>query len=157
MKRTIVLASHHRLAEGLKDTLNFISGGGQDIVTLAAYLDNQPVEKQVDEVMTAFPADRDVVVLTDMTAGSVNQKFFKYRTRPHTHIISGMNLPLALGVAMEPADQYISDARIDALIQEAKDAIVNVNEIQVEEDDDDELNTMVEKKRCLSGLSEKLQ
>lgn len=49
-----------------------------------------------------------------------------------------MNLPLALGVAMEPADQYISDARIDALIQEAKDAIVNVNEIQVEEDDDDE-------------------
>ena len=138
MKRTIVLASHHRLAEGLKDTLNFISGGGPDIVTLAAYLDNQPVEKQVDEVMTAFPADRDVVVLTDMTAGSVNQKFFKYRTRPHTHIISGMNLPLALGVAMEPADQYISDARIDALIQEAKDAIVNVNEIQVEEDDDDE-------------------
>ena len=132
MKRTIVLASHHRLAEGLKDTLDFISGGGQDIVTLAAYLDNQPVEKQVDEVMTAFSADRDVVVLTDMTAGSVNQKFFKYRTRPHTHIISGMNLPLALGVAMEP------DARIDALIQEAKDAIVNVNEIQVEEDDDDE-------------------
>ena len=43
MKRTIVLASHHRLAEGLKDTLDFISGGGQDIVTLAAYLDNQPV------------------------------------------------------------------------------------------------------------------
>ena len=30
MKRTIVLASHHRLAEGLKDTLDFISGGGQD-------------------------------------------------------------------------------------------------------------------------------
>lgn len=49
-----------------------------------------------------------------------------------------MNLPLALGVTMEPTDQYISDSRIDALIQEAKNAIVNVNEIQVEADDDDE-------------------
>ena len=88
--------------------------------------------------MAALPADRDVIVLTDMTAGSVNQKFFRYRTRPHTHIISGMNLPLALGVTMEPTDQYISDSRIDALIQEAKNAIVNVNEIQVEADDDDE-------------------
>ncbi|KRM71352.1 PTS sugar transporter subunit IIA [Lacticaseibacillus brantae] len=138
MERTIVLASHHRLAEGLKDTLDFISGGGQDIVTVAAYLDNQPVGDQVDAVMTAFPDDRDVVVLTDMTAGSVNQKFFNYRTRAHTHIISGMNLPLALGIAMEPTDQYITDSRIDALIQQAKEAIVNVNAIQVEADDDDE-------------------
>ena len=119
MERTIVLASHHRLADGLKDTLEFISGGSQDVVAMAAYLDNQPVEKQVDTLMAALPADRD-------------------RTRPHTHIISGMNLPLALGVTMEPTDQYISDSRIDALIQEAKNAIVNVNEIQVEADDDDE-------------------
>ncbi|MDU1358459.1 MAG: hypothetical protein E6932_26980 [Citrobacter freundii] len=138
MERTIVLASHHRLADGLKDTLEFISGGSQDVVAMAAYLDNQPVEKQVDTLMAALPADRDVIVLTDITAGSVNQKFFRYRTRPHTHIISGMNLPLALGVTMEPTDQYISDSRIDALIQEAKNAIVNVNEIQVEADDDDE-------------------
>ncbi|ARY90621.1 MULTISPECIES: PTS sugar transporter subunit IIA [Lacticaseibacillus] len=138
MERTIVLASHHRLAEGLKDTLNFISGGGQDIVSMAAYLDNQPVENQVDALMASFPADRDVIVLTDMMAGSVNQKFFKYRTRPHTHIISGMNLPLALGIAMAPTNEYVSDDQINDLIQEAKNAIVNVNTLQVEADDDDE-------------------
>ena len=135
MERTIVLASHHRLAEGLKDTLNFISGGGQDIVSMAAYLDNQPVENQVDALMASFPADRDVIVLTDMMAGSVNQKFFKYRTRPHTHIISGMNLPLALGIAMAPTNEYVSDDQINDLIQEAKNAIVNVNTLQVEADE----------------------
>lgn len=138
MERTIVLASHHRLAEGLKDTLDFISGGGQDIVAMAAYLDNQPVEDQVDSLMASFPAERDVIVLTDMMAGSVNQKFFKYRTRPHTHIISGMNLHLALGIAMAPTNEYVSDAQIDDLIQEAKNAIVNINTLQVEADDDDE-------------------
>ncbi|HAJ55847.1 MAG TPA: PTS N-acetylglucosamine transporter subunit IIBC, partial [Lactobacillus sp.] len=116
----MVLASHHRLAEGLKDTLNFISGGGQDIVSMAAYLDNQPVENQVDALMASFTTDRDVIVLTDMMAGSVNQKFFKYRTRPHTHIISGMNLPLALGIAMAPTNEYVSDDQINDLIQEAK-------------------------------------
>lgn len=138
MERTIVLASHHRLAEGLKDTLDFISGGGQDIVAMAAYLDNQPVENQVDSLMASLPADRDVIVLTDMMAGSVNQKFFKYRTRPHTHIISGMNVPLALGIAMAPTNEYVSDGQINDLIQEAKNAIVNVNTLQVEADDDDE-------------------
>ncbi len=40
--------------------------------------------------------------MTDLMVGSVNQKFFKYRTRPHTHIVSGMNLPLAFQIAMEP-------------------------------------------------------
>ncbi|MED7654791.1 UNVERIFIED_CONTAM: PTS N-acetylglucosamine transporter subunit IIBC, partial [Lacticaseibacillus paracasei] len=63
---------------------------------------------------------------------------FRKRTSLQTPVIRGMNLQLGMGVAMETADQYIRDARIDALIQEAKDAIVNDNEIQVEEDYDDE-------------------
>jgi PTS system mannose-specific IIA component len=49
-----------------------------------------------------------------------------------------MNLPLALGIAMAPTNEYVSDDQINDLIQEAKNAIVNVNTLQVEADDDDE-------------------
>lgn len=45
VKRILVIASHHRMAEGLKQTLEFVSGGGQETVALSAYVDNCPVEK----------------------------------------------------------------------------------------------------------------
>jgi len=46
MERKIVLASHHRLAAGLKDTLDFITNGMADVIALTAYLDNQPVKNR---------------------------------------------------------------------------------------------------------------
>ena len=75
MKRILVTASHERMAEGLKDTLNFVSGGVQETVALAAYVDNRPVNEAVDELMNGFDPEDEVVVLTDLTAGSVNQQF----------------------------------------------------------------------------------
>jgi len=138
MTRKIILASHHKLATGLADTLNFISNNASDVTDLAAYMDNQPVDKQVKELMDSISDDTEVIILTDMLAGSVNQQFFNYRERPHTHIISGMNLPLALAIALEPQDKEITSGRMEELVKEAKDAIVYVNEMKVEVDDDDE-------------------
>lgn len=85
MKRILIIASHEKMADGMKDTLNFISGGIQETIALSAYVDNRPVEEAVDEVMDGFEGEDEVVVLTDLMVGSVNQKFFKYRTRPHTY------------------------------------------------------------------------
>ncbi|WP_119325567.1 PTS N-acetylglucosamine transporter subunit IIBC [Companilactobacillus musae] len=138
MARKIILASHHKLATGLADTLNFISNNAADVTDLSAYMDNQPVDKQVKELMSGISDDTEVIILTDMLAGSVNQQFFNYRNRPHTHIISGMNLPLALAIALEPQDHEITSDRMEELVKEAKDAIVYVNEMKVEVDDDDE-------------------
>ena len=57
MKRILVTASHHKMADGLKDTLNFVSGGVQETIALSAYLDNQPVEEAVDELMKGFAVE----------------------------------------------------------------------------------------------------
>ncbi|WP_125565250.1 PTS sugar transporter subunit IIA [Companilactobacillus insicii] len=137
MKRKIILASHHKLADGMADTLNFITGGLVELSVLSAYMDNDPIEDKISKMMDES-SDTEIVVLTDMTAGSVNQKFFSYRTRPHTHIISGMNLPLALSISMEPSDKYLTQERVEKLISQAKESIVYVNTMQVEVDDDDE-------------------
>ncbi|MBP5843408.1 PTS N-acetylglucosamine transporter subunit IIBC [Lactiplantibacillus plantarum] len=138
MKRKIILASHHQFASGLADTVNFIFNNAADIVALTAYMDNQPVEQQVKSLMASIPAEVEVVILTDMLAGSVNQQFFNYRMRPHTQIISGMNLPLALAIALEPTDHELTDQRVCDLITQAQESIVSVNQMSVEMDDDDE-------------------
>ncbi len=138
MKRVLVIASHHNMAKGLKDTLEFVSGGVQETIALAAYVDNRPIEEAIAELMNQFETEDEVVVLTDMTYGSVNQQFFKYRNRPHTHIVSGMNLPLAVQVATESQDDYISLERMREMVEASKNEIKYVNDIVDDGDEEDE-------------------
>lgn len=79
MKRVLVTASHYKMADGLKETLEFVSGGVQETIALSAYVDNQPIEQAVTDLMNQFEADDEVIVLTDLTSGSVNQQFFQYK------------------------------------------------------------------------------
>ena len=138
MKRILVTASHHRMAEGLKDTLAFVSGGAQETIALSAYVDNQPIEEAVETLMNGFADEDEVVILTDLTSGSVNQQFFKYRNRPHTHIISGMNLPLAFQIAMEDQDDYISTERMREIVEESKNEMKYVNDIAADDGDEED-------------------
>lgn len=131
-------ASHHRMADGLKDTLEFISGGIQETIALSAYVDNRPAEDAVEELMNGFAEEEEVIVLTDLTSGSVNQQFFKYRSRPHTHIVSGMNLPLAFQIAMEPKGEYITTERMREIVEESRQELRYINEIADDGDEEDE-------------------
>ncbi len=45
--RKIILASHHLMAEGLKDTLQYIGSSLDHIEAVCAYMDNIPVEQQL--------------------------------------------------------------------------------------------------------------
>ncbi|MFT8424856.1 MAG: PTS N-acetylglucosamine transporter subunit IIBC [Liquorilactobacillus sp.] len=139
MERKIVLASHHRFADGLRDTVEFITGGlsKKRIITLTAYLDNTPIEENVEKLMEDFPNTTEVIVLTDMMAGSVNQTFFSYRSREHTHIVSGMNLPLTLAFVMESQEDYLTNKRVREIVAEAQRSVVYINDIRIGDDDDE--------------------
>ena len=138
MKRVLVLASHHRMADGLKDSLLFVSSSEVEVVALSAYVDNQPIDDTVKSLMEGFAPEDEVIILTDMTSGSVNQKFFPYVSRPHTHLVSGMNLPLAFTIAMEDADDYISAERMREIVEESRAEMKYVNDLASEGDDEDE-------------------
>lgn len=76
MKRILIIASHEKMADGMKDTLNFISRGIQETIALSAYVDNRPVEEAVDEVMDGFEGEDEVVVLTDFNGRKCKSKVF---------------------------------------------------------------------------------
>ena len=60
MERILVTASHHKMAEGLKQTLEFVSGGGQKTVALSAYVDNSPVEETIKGLMDGFDPEDEM-------------------------------------------------------------------------------------------------
>ena len=138
MERHYIIASHESMADGISKTLKFIIGNQPNITVLTAYVDNQPIEATVKKMFDKIPAGDEVIVFTDLLAGSVNQKFFPYTKREHTHIITGMNLPILMSLFMEPKDKYISADRIRHLIKEAQEQIQYVNDFSAEDDDDDE-------------------
>ena len=69
-------------------------------------------DEQIEQIFNEISVEDEVVILTDLLAGSVNQKFVPYSSRPHTHLVAGMNLPLAMAFSMEPCHEYMSSDRI---------------------------------------------
>ena len=63
--RHVIIASHHRFAEGLADTLEFI-GGVENMRAVCAYVDETPLEEQVAAAFASVAPDDEVLVLTDI-------------------------------------------------------------------------------------------
>lgn len=135
--RNIVIASHDRLAQGLADTLRFVTGLDSARV-LCAFVD--PAEDDpavaVARLMGDLDPDEETFVFTDMLGGSVMQRFFPYMGE-RVHLICGMNLPLVLEVALAGPEPF-SPERVDELVAGARDAIVYVNGLEANGLDEDE-------------------
>ncbi len=132
--RHVVLASHHRFAQGLADTLEFL-GAKCDFRVICAYVDERPLEPQVAAVFEQFGPEDEVLVLTDILAGSVNQKFMPY-VGPNIFVVAGVNVVLAMELCLAPAP--LTAEGIEEAIAMAGASIKLINTLTVEDDEDDE-------------------
>jgi PTS system mannose-specific IIA component len=134
--RRFVIASHHLMASGLKDTLEFLTSR-TGIIDISAYMDDSNLEERIQTIFEGFSEDDEVVMMTDMLGGSVNQKLFPYMTE-HRHLISGINLPCALSLILQPDDAEMSMEQVSRIVEEAKNHLIYVNQHEDLEDPDDE-------------------
>ncbi len=132
--RHVVLASHHRFAQGLADVLEFL-GVKCDFHVICAYVDETPLEPQIEAVFEQFAPEDEVLVLTDILVGSVNQKFLPY-ANDHVFVVAGVNVVLAMELCLAPAP--LTAAGIEASIAMAGQSIKLINTIQIDDDEDDE-------------------
>lgn len=132
--RHIVIASHGRFAAGMKDTLEFV-GGDLGIVDICAYIDDVALETQIERVFSGFSPEDEVLVLTDMMQGSVNQAFQGYMG-DRCFLISGINIPCALELAL--SSEPLTKERIEGVIERAREQLVFVNDAALNIEDGDE-------------------
>ena len=134
--RHIVLASHHRMASGLADTMAFVAGV-PNIHSIDAYVDeSEDIEAKISELMVSFGADDEVIIFTDMLGGSVTQRFAPYMGE-RVHLICGMNLPLVLEIALGHPDP-LEPEEIRDVMASARESLIYVNEHSTTDLDDDE-------------------
>lgn len=138
MKRRFLIATHSTLAEGFTNALKFFAGDEIDVTYINAYIDGKPIDEKINSFFSTLNDQDELIVLTDLLAGSVNQNLYKYISREHTHILTGINLALALSLVLESANDYLTKERINQLVNSSRENIVYMNEFQAEVDDDDE-------------------
>ena len=74
-----IFASHYRMADGLKETIEFLTSVKKNVYAVSAYVtENYNIEEEIKKIFDNFTEEDKVVVMTDMLAGSVNQKFIPY-------------------------------------------------------------------------------
>lgn len=139
--RRFIFASHHYLAYGLKDTVDFLTNKAKKIYDINAYVEDtgKDLEIIIQELFDTFHQDDEVIILTDLMGGSVYQKFYPYMN-DHVHVICGMNLPMAMSVVLANEDVLFTGERIAEIVEECKNQIVYVNTLRTASamDGDDE-------------------
>ena len=76
--RKILIATHATYAEGIRAAAELILGPQPEITTICAYTEGVILEKALEEYFEACMPEDEVVVLTDIYGGSVNQACMKY-------------------------------------------------------------------------------
>lgn len=137
--RRFIFASHHKLAYGLKDTVDFLTGATKTIYDINTYLDDETkdIDTVVAELFASFDDEDEVVVLVDMMGGSVYQKFYPYMS-DKVHVICGMNLPMALSLVLAPEDECLTSEKVEQVLMDCKNQLVYVNKMAASVDEDDE-------------------
>ena len=69
-----------------------------------------------------------------MAGGSVNQKFYQHIS-DKVHVIAGVNLPLAMSIALQLDNENLD---IPSIVEEAQQQIIYMNDQKSEEKVEDE-------------------
>ena len=110
--RQFIVASHAHFASGIVESIGLLSGERENVHALSMYVDgNEDLVKEAAAILDGFAADDEVVVCTDLFGGSVNNEFTKIvQTRPNTHLVTNMNLPLLIQLLFVPdSTPYVND------------------------------------------------
>ena len=95
----IVLASHSNLAQGMKDTAEFIMGKQENLSAITAYVDEKVDFSAQLTALISEMAEEPIIFISDLLGGSVNRVFTEtIAGKENQFLIAGMNLPLVLEI-----------------------------------------------------------
>lgn len=123
--KQILIATHGKMASGIRYTAELIVGKMDEITTIDAYVTPEDnVEKKIEEYFAQHENDR-IFVFTDLMGGSVNQKLLGYSQKENVTLITGTNLPVLMQVMM--ADDDVTEEEIQEFIDDAREELQMVD------------------------------
>jgi len=134
----ILLASHGKLAEGMKNSVEIIMGEASKIEVINAYVDNTDFENDALEFLKNLKNAEKLIVVTDLLGGSVNNTFIEFLKKYDFYLVSGMNLLLVIQLLLLKGDDKL-EKELKRIISESKDGVILCNDLlsNIEKVEDD--------------------
>lgn len=130
----IFLSSHGHFASGIKSSVDILTGNSAFLTVFDAYVDQSSVQEHLDAFYETVNEHDQVLLLSDLYGGSVNQVMVTYLTRPNTRLVAGVNLALVLELALK---EEISDDELEELVEQSRQVltVVKLDELNDEQED----------------------
>lgn len=131
--RHFIISSHSHLAEGMVSALELIVGKIDNLSFYNAYTeeetgDNEHFKEKIMREINSIPKEDDIIIMTDMFGGSVNNELLDLCKIENCHLVTGMNLLLVIGLCLGSEEEPINE-QIHRLVEEAKTGIIYCNEL----------------------------
>ncbi len=138
--RHIVIASHAHFADGIAESITLLVGIPCDIRTISCFVDGTTdVAAAVRATLADIPEADEVVVCTDLLGGSVNNELLSIvQEIPNIYLVTNMNLPLLLTLALGINDEEDLPAFLRSLVNSDKMRPVFCNDALADVDEDEE-------------------
>lgn len=138
MDREIILASHGKFASGILDSLELIYGKNHSITVLDCYTDeNFDLAETVSQLFMRYK-DKEIIVLTDLFGGSVNNEFLQYINQDHVYLVCRLLLEKKIELVSQLDAEVETTVLIQQVLTDSKKMIQFCNERlhqKIEEDE----------------------
>lgn len=136
--RKYLLATHGKLASGIKDSIEIITGMGECFEIIEAYVDGSDYTKQITNFVNATEASNQTVIFTDLYGGSVNQRIVlevQNSQKENIFVITGMNLAIVISILL--CKEELTVEKVQEIILESQVQLIEVNKL-ADEDEEEE-------------------
>lgn len=130
MINEFIIATHAEFAEGIVKSLKFLTGYNEikNVHVINAFTQSEYPNEDIKKLLDKYCRISNVVVMTDILGGSVNQMFMKHMKEYEFKLICGMNLPLLLDIFLKSNNLITNEIIIDS-IANARESIKYMNEV----------------------------
>lgn len=134
--RKLLVATHGRFASGIMETFKLIMGENEDISEISAYVEpGFDMQKEAEKKIHELNEEDELIIVADIMGGSTANTFSSYIQSEKIHIITGLNLPLLIGLAQDLDSDVSTDELIENAIQMGREGIVDLKKM-IEENSD---------------------
>ena len=127
--KKILIATHGNLAEGALSSLKIIAGEIENITYINAFTEEKNIDKALLNYFSTCNEEDQIIVLTDIFGGSVNQAAIKFIPKGNVFLITGFNLALLLEIAMMNPEENVDEEKIKEIIKNSQKQIMFVNDV----------------------------
>lgn len=125
----LLIATHGDFAKGVYSAASIIAGEKPFVTCINAYSEAKNIKEAIEQYFQKVKESDEVIILTDLFGGSVNQAIMPYTKQKHVYLITGFNLAILLELMMMEPDTKVDEEKLRVLVNGGKSQIMYVNDV----------------------------